>query len=445
MVIEPGTWDERARAALGLLLFLVLAWGIGRRRGPTPVPWKTVGYGLALQLGLALLLLHTPVGRMLFEGVNHGVDALLSFSKEGATFVFGSLVNNNVAVGQPAGDPLMGPVTNASGYAGIGALFAFRILPTIIFFSALSALAYHLGLLGWVVRGFSWLMRRTMFTSGAETLSAAANVFLGPVEAPLIVRPFIAGTTRSELMAIMAGGFANIATGVLAAYAAMLSGLVPDAAAHLLTASVISAPASLVVAKLMLPETEVSETAGKETIRIPKTDVNALDAVARGTMEGLQLSLTVGAMLIVFIAGVAMLNALLAQAGGLVGLKGITFQGTLGALMAPFTWLTGLSWREAQSVGQLVGLKTVLNEFLAYLSLSEQLRAAPGALSGRSAVIATYLLCNFANFGSVGITIGGIAALAPERRGDLCRLGLYALLGGLIASFVGACIVGVLL
>ncbi len=444
-VEQSGTLGQRAQALLGLAVFTLIAFGLGRLRRPgVGVPWRTVGWGLALQFLFALLVLNTVPGRWFFEAVNAGVVALLGFSEEGAKFVFGDLVKNNVPVGTPQGDPLMGPVTSPTAYAHTGAFFAFNVLPTIVFFSALSTLLYHSGIMQYVVGGMAWVMHRTMRTSGAETLASAANVFLGQTEAPLLVKPFIATATRSELMAIMVGGFANIASGVLAAYVGMLVGFVPDIAGHLLAASIISAPCSLVVAKLLLPETEKPETAGDVPFRVERSDANGVDAAARGALEGLHLSLNVGAMLIAFIALVALINALLGAAGRPFGAE-LSLQVLFGWVMAPFAWLMGVPWGDAPEVGSLLGIKTALNEFVAYLDLSVLLGKDPLFIAPRSVILAAYALCGFANFASVAIQIGGISGMAPNRRGDLSRLGLYAMLGGTISSFMTACVVGVLL
>ncbi len=441
-----ATSAQRVQSLFGLGFFLLITFAIGQIRRPRlPVAWRTVGWGLALQFVFALLVLNTAGGRWFFEAVNAGVVALLGFAETGARFVFGDLVKNNVPVGQPVGDPLMSPIAQPQAYAHTGAFFAFNVLPTIIFFSALSTLLYYIGIMQYVVGGLAWVMQRSMKTSGAETLSAAANIFLGQTEAPLLVKPFIAHATQSELMAIMVGGFANIASGVLAAYVGMLKGFIPDIAGHLLAASIISAPCSLVVAKLLLPESEKPETAGGVEFRIERTDANAVDAAARGALEGMHLALNVGAMLIAFIALVALFNTLLGSFGRAVGVPGLSFEQLLGYLMAPLAWLMGVPWQDARPIGSLLGIKTVLNEFLAYLDLAGQLSRNPGALEPRSVIIAIYALCGFANFGSVAIQIGGISGMAPERRGDLSRLGLYAMLGGTLSSFMTACVVGVLL
>ena len=444
----------RLQSLLGLIVFVAAAWGYGRvREGRRGVPWRVVGFGVGLQFALAVLVLDTRPGAAVFSGVNEGVLKLLEFARVGASFLFGNLaMGNNLPVGVPLdpANPGFSPLAAGGSFTNVGGFFAFNVLPTIIFFSSLLAVLYYTGVMNWVVGGLAWVLRRTMGTSGAETLSASANVFVGQTEAPLFVRPFLAAATNSELFAIMVGGFANIASGVLGVYAGLLSGVIDGAGGHLLAASLISAPAGLVVAKLMVPETEEPVTAGKDPIALERLDVNLIDAASRGALEGLHLSLNVGAMLIAFVALVALVNFLIAVAGGWVGVgtakDPLTLQAILGWLLAPVAWLCGVPWRESPEVGSLIGIKTVLNEFFGYLRMSDGLRAGGGNyLAPRSAVIAVYALCGFANFSSVAIQIGGIGALVPGRRKDLSRLGLAAMVGGTIASLMTACVVGVLL
>jgi concentrative nucleoside transporter, CNT family len=334
-------------------------------------------------------------------------------------------------------------------------VFAITVLPTIMFVSMLTAILYHLGVLTWIVHGLAWLMQKTMKTSGAETLSTAANIFVGQTEAPLIVRPFLAAATNSELMAIMVGGFANIATGVLVAYTEFLKDFIPNVGGHLALACFISAPATLVVAKLMMPEAEKPATTDVN-FKVERVDANLFDAATRGTSEGLALALNVGAMLITFTALVALLNALFGGATAWMGLgpvatvngvsvyQGITLEQLFGWLFAPLAWLTGIEWQYCTRVGSLMGIKTVLNEFLAYLQMGQSYRADSRFLSPRAGLLATYALCGFANFASIGIQIGGISVLAPNRRRDLSRIGLLAMIGGTIATLMGACVVGIL-
>lgn len=450
---EHGTVALKLQSLLGLGVFTLLAFALGRlRKNKEGVDGKklvaTVGFGLILQFVFAFLVLNTTFGAAGFRLANDGVNALLDFSKEGAKFVFGNLsLGNNVPAGPPVGGPgdMMGPVLKPTGVANVGAYFAFNVLPTIIFFSALSTLLYHTGILPLIVQSLAWVMQKTMRTSGAETLSSAANIFLGQTEAPLLVKPFIAGATNSELMAIMVGGFANIASGVLAAYVGMLRGFFPDIAGHLLAASLISAPASLVVAKLLLPETKIPETAGGVSFKVEKVDANAIDATARGALEGLSLTLNVGAVLIVFVAMVALIDALLKALGGALGVPGLSLESILGVIARPFAWLMGISWHDATQVGPLLGIKTALNEFVAYLQMQTLLTQNPNFVTPRAAIITAYALCGFANFSSIAIQIGGISGMAPTRRADLSRLGLMAMVGGTISSFMTACVVGILL
>ena len=432
----------RLRSLLGLLALTLLAWGLSVDR--SRIPWRVVLYGLGLQLLFALFILRTPVGAHVFDVLNDVVVALLGFTVEGARFLFGDLVYDNVpvAVGEAGSNAPLGEETRYVAHTG--AYIAFNVLPTIIFFSSLMTVLYYLGVMQWAVRGLAWVMQRTMRTSGAETLSAAGNIFVGQTEAPLLVKPFIRSMTMSELMAVMTGGFATVAGGVLAAYVGMLSPFFPGIAGHLLAASVMSAPAALVVAKLMYPEAEVPETSGRLSMDVEAPDVNVIDAASRGAQEGLRLALNVGAMLLAFIALIALVNAVVGWAGGLVGLEGLSLEGILGWLLAPLAWLMGVSWSEAATVGSLLGVKTVVNEFVAYLQLTEIL-GGQGSLSPRSAVITAYALSGFANFSSIAIQIGGIGGIAPSRRQDLSILGLRAMVGGAIAAFMTATVAGMIL
>lgn len=432
---------HRLRSLLGLLLIGFLAWAFSTDR--KQIPWRVVVWGLSLQFVFALFILKTPVGAEIFSFLNTVVVALLGFTEAGARFIFGDLVYNFVPVGE--GEPGMAPMAEGSGLvARTGAFFAFNVLPTIIFFSSLMTLLYHLGVMQMLVKGMAWIMQKTMKTSGAETLSAAGNIFVGQTEAPLLVKPFVERMTRSELMAVMTGGFATVAGGVLAAFVGMLVAYFPDIAGHLIAASVMSAPAALVMAKMMVPEDGVPET--RDTLGInPETpDVNAIDAAARGASEGLFLALNVGAMLLAFIALIAMGNALVGWGGGLVGFPDLTIEGILGAVLAPLAWFMGVPWADAPTVGSLMGVKTVLNEFVAYLQLS-QILGSGVALEPRSVIIATYALSGFANFSSIAIQIGGIGGIAPSRRQDLSQLGLRAMVAGSLAAFMTATIAGILI
>lgn len=431
----------RLRSLVGLATLLLIAWllSVDRRR----VPWRVVIWGTTLQILFALFILKTPVGAGFFDGVNRVVVALLGFTVDGAHFVFGNLVWNNVPVG--TGEVGQGAFQAVPGQvANTGAMFAFNVLPTIIFFSSLMTVLYHLGIMQLAVKGVAWVMQRTMRTSGAETLSAAGNIFVGQTEAPLLIKPFVDRMTQSELMAVMTGGFATVAGGVLAAYVGILLAYFPDIAGHLIAASVMSAPAALVVAKLMVPEDGVPETAGSLDISVERPDVNVIDAAARGASEGLFLALNVGAMLLAFIALIYLLNGLLGWATGLMGFEGITLEQILGYILAPLAWLMGVSWTDAPAVASLLGVKTVLNEFFAYFQLAGTL-GGPTGLEPRSIIIATYALSGFANFSSIAIQLGGIGGIAPSRRHDLSRLGLRAMIGGSIAAFMTATVAGMVL
>ncbi len=432
---------DRLRSVFGLLLIGVIAWGLSVNR--KAIPWRVVIWGLALQLGFALFILKTPVGTGIFAVLNTLVVALLGFTVEGARFIFGDLVFNTVPVGE--GEPGMVPMAETPGMvAQTGAFFAFNVLPTIIFFSSLMSLLYHVGIMQLLVRGVAWIMQRTMGTSGAETLSAAGNIFVGQTEAPLLVKPFVARMTQSELMAVMTGGFATVAGGVLAAFVGMLVMYFPDIAGHLIAASVMSAPAALVIAKIMVPEDGEPETRGGLAVDPEKRYVNAIDAAAGGAGEGLHLALNVGAMLLAFIALIAMINAGVGWIGGFLGAPDLSLQLLLGWTLAPLAFMMGVPWADAVTVGSLMGLKTVVNEFVAYLELSALL-AGGADLSPRSVIIATYALSGFANFSSIAIQIGGIGGIAPSRRSDLSRLGLRAMIAGSLAAFMTATIAGMLL
>jgi CNT family concentrative nucleoside transporter len=435
----------RLLSLLGTALLVLLAWLLSVNR--RAVDWRIVAWGIGLQLVFALLVLKTAPGAVFFEAVNRAFIGLLGFTQDGARFVFGNLVENNVPVGGPLRGPAEGaPVASdaVAGWAHTGAYFAFTVLPTIIFFSALMALLYHLRVLQVVVRFFAWIMRRTMRTSGAETLAASANIFVGQTEAPLMVRPFLSTMTRSELLCLMAAGFANTAGGVMAAYVGMLSPYFPQIAGHLLAATIMSAPAALAFSKIMLPETEEPVTKGDAKVEVESPDVNVVDATTRGASEGLTLAFNVGAMLIAFTALIFLLNAGVAWLGSAFGLEGLTLQRILGWLLAPVALAMGVPPADAFEVGSLMGIKTVLNEFFAYLQLAGELQGGSD-LSPRSVIIATYALSGFANFASIGIQIGGIGALAPERRHDLSQLGLRAMVAGSFASFQTATIAGMLI
>ncbi|MGF1509201.1 MAG: NupC/NupG family nucleoside CNT transporter [Myxococcota bacterium] len=451
---DPSTWFDRMRSGLGIVLIVGLAWLVSsdRRR----VDWRLVSIGLSLQIMLAVLVL-SPLGQLTFGAVNDGVKGLLAFSNEGATFVFGRLADSySLPVGGsvvPTPTPpteawlesarrapvAVGPGTT-SGFVEVGAWIAFNVLPTIVFFSSLMAVLYHVGIMPRIIVAIAWAMRRTLRTGGAETLSAAGNIFVGQTEAPLLIRPFLQTMTRSELMAIMTAGFATVAGGVMVAYVQMLQPMFPNIAGHLLSASLMSAPAALVLAKIMVPESEdqVTDTSASD---LKSTDTNIIDAAARGAGEGLQLALNVGAMLIAFVALVALLNGALGALGGVFGLPELSLQKLLGWILAPFAYFLGVPWADAAEIGSLLGVKTVINEFVAYAQLSA---ISPDLTSARSGLIAVYALCGFANLGSIGIQLGGIGPLCPARRPDLAQLALRAMIAGNLAACMTGAVIGVL-
>lgn len=441
--VPHGTPAQRLQSLVGLFAFLAIAYILGRWRGHRILPSRrTIAWGLALQFLFGAIVVYNRTFLVL---INDVVDALLGFTREGAKMVFGNLIWNNIPVGAPGAYPPMDPLLSTTHYANVGAYFAFFVLPTIIFFAALTAVLYHIGIMQYVVQGLAWVMSKTMGTSGAETLSSAANIFVGQTEAPLMVKPFLAAATRSELMAIMVGGFANIASGVLGLYTIWLKPYVPDAAGHLAAACFITAPGSLLIAKLLHPEISRPETAAGVKFKIERIDANLIDAATRGTTEGLSLALNVAAMLITFTALVALTNAILGWATGFVGFPGLTLQVLLGYVFRPLAWLTGISWEESKNAGSLLGIKTVLNELIAYSQMKDALAADPAYLSPRARLLTTYALCGFANLASVGIQVGGISSLAPTRRHDLSKIGLLAMIGGALSSLIAASIIGILI
>jgi CNT family concentrative nucleoside transporter len=409
------------QSAFGLIVLTALAWGMSENRRSVPV--KPVLIGLGLQLAVAALLLKLPPSKQVFFALNRAFLALEEATTAGTRFVFGYLGG--------------GPLPFAETQPGASFVLAFKALPLVLVMSALSALLFYWRVLPAVVRGFSWVLRKTMGIGGAVGVSAAANVFVGMVEAPLLVRPYLRDMTRSELFTVMTCGMATIAGTVLALYAAILGGVIPDAIGHILTASLISAPAAITVAKLMVPETE-EVTAGDLTP--PQHYSSSMDAVTKGTVDGITLLLNIVALLIVLVALVSLANQILGLLPDIGG-EAITLQRILGLVMAPIVWLMGIPWSEAQTAGALMGTKTILNEFLAYLELAG---LPEGALSERSRLILTYSLCGFANFGSLGIMIGGMGAMAPERKTEIVGLGLKSIVGGTLATCMTGAVVGML-
>ncbi|WP_425154122.1 NupC/NupG family nucleoside CNT transporter [Candidatus Palauibacter sp.] len=428
--IDEPFLSRLLRGLLGLAFLLTTVWACSAHR--RSIRWPLVAKGLGLQIVFALLVLKTGLGRGFFGGVNDVFVALIGYTNAGSRFLFGSLVDFATPVEGGAG-----------GLVNIGATFAFSVLPTIIFFSSLMALAYHLGLMQRVVRRVAWAMQRTLGTSGAETTSAAGNIFVGQTEAPLLIRPFVDRMTKSELNTVMTGGFATVAGGALAAYVAMLVGVFPDIAGHLLAASIMAAPGGIVVSKMLMPETDEPVTRGTLDIALPRTHANVIDAAAGGAGDGLKLALNVGAMLLAFLALIALGNGLLGWVTGLFGVEGITLERIFGWIFAPVAWMIGVPWADAVEVGTLFGVKMVANEFLAFTNLGAGL-AGDLQLSNKSLIICTYALTGFANFSSIAIQIGGIGGIAPSRRADLSKLGLRAMLGGTAATWMTATLAGVL-
>ena len=442
---------ERAVSAMGLVALIGAAWLISEDR--RAFPWRVVLWGLALLLGTGAMVLSPQAQAFFFVYVDSGVRRLLSFSEAGADFTFQSVAPHKIADADGNLQFIAGHISPPVK------TFAFWILPSIIFFSSLMSVTYHLGLMQHVVRGLAFAMQRTMKTSGAETLACAANIFLGQTEAPLVVKPFIAKMTRSELFCVMLGGFANTAGGVLAAYVGFLRDI-PGIAGHLVTCSILSAPATMIIAKVMLPEKEVPVTGSNLHIPDQKLDGNVMEAAARGATEGMSLAINVAAMLIAFVGLMAMVDwslGLLPVAlcdgrpamGWAAGMGGagcgpITLSWAMGLLFTPVAFAMGVPWAECGRVGTLLGEKLVLTEFIAYVHLG-QIQASAEPLSPRAALIASYALCGFANFASVGIQLGGIGAMAPERMRDLSGIAMRAMIGGSIATFLCACVAGILL
>jgi len=428
--------ESLGRGLLGLSFLVLVGFLLSSNR--RRIDWRLVGTGLLLQVVFAVLVLKVDRVAQSFDWLSQQVVTFLNFSEKGAEFLFGGLVNNQ----------------DTFGY-----IFAFKVLPTVVFFSAFTSVLYYFGIIQRVIKVFAWIMSRTMRLSGAESLAAAANIFIGQTEAPLVVKPYLDKMTKSELMCLMVGGMATIAGGVLAAYIAFLGGSSEAEkiyfAKHLLTASIMSAPAAIVIAKMLYPETETVD----RTLDVSREKIgtNVLDAIARGTTDGLKLAINVGAMLLVFTALIAVFNWITVDwIGGPTGLNeqinqqtagrytGLSLQYILGNLFAPVAWIIGVPAADIISVGQLLGEKTILNEFFAYASLSD-LKNSGLLTSNRSIVIATYSLCGFANFASIGIQIGGIGGLAPSQQSNLAKFGIKALIGGTIAALMTATIAGMLI
>ncbi len=402
----------RLMSVVGLLSMIFISFLFSSDR--KAIKWKTVISGVLLQVFLGLIILKLPWGQQIFEFARELFTGILNYTNEGAAFVFGDLTK----------------------VSRVGFVFATMVLPTIIFMSSLMSILYHIGAMQVVINLVAKVMVKVMGTSGAESLSCAANIFAGQTEAPLVVKPYISNMTKSELLAMMTGGMATVAGGVLAAYV----GFGIDAG-HLLAASVMAAPAALVLAKLFIPETEVSHTVGVVKLKVEKIYSNIIEAAAAGAAEGLKLAVNVGAMLLAFIALIALVNGMLGWATGLVGLEGITLEKISGYLFAPVAFIIGIPWDDCINFGSLLGKKIILNEFVAYLDLKMMIEQ--NTMSPRAITMATYALCGFANFSSIAIQVGGIGTLAPDRRSDLAKLGMKCLAGGMMAGLMTASIAGI--
>jgi len=402
----------RFTGILGIAVILGLAWLFSTDR--KAIKLKTIAWGLGLQIVLGIFVLRVKSGQIIFQTLGNGAKHLLDFSYIGSTFVFGELGKSD---------------------SNLGLIFAFQVLPTIIFIAAFFAVLYYLGIMQLIIRAAAWLMTKIMGASGAESLNVAASIFMGQTEAPLTIRPFLAKLTKSELMTVMTSGMAHISGGMMAAYIAV-GGADPK---NLLTAVIMTAPGTLLMAKMLVPETEQALTAGRVEMPPAEKESNILSAIARGTVDGLHLALNVGAMLIVFLALLALLNAMMGWVHIHISWFPYSLQQVLGWVFAPIAWLIGVPWHDAASIGNLLGLRMVTNEFVAFRDLGPM----KGSLDPRTFAIATFALCGFANFSSIGIQIGGIGALAPERRQDLAKLGIRAMLAGTAANLLSAAIVGI--
>ena len=416
---------DRFIGVFGILAILGIAYLLSNNK--KNIDKKIIFWGLSLQIFFALIILKVPGGKWIFNSIDIVIKKILDFSVEGSKFLFGNLANKDL-------------FWQTETWPGFGFQFAFLVLPTVIFFSSIMSVLYHFGIMQKIIKFISKIMQKTMGTSGAETTSISANIFVGQTEAPLVIRPFINKMTNSELMAVMTGGFSTVAGGVMAAYVLMLSNAIPGIAGHLMAASIMSAPAALVIAKIIYPETSTPETA-KENIELSKVsdEGNFLEALGNGASDGMKLAINIAAMLIAFISVIALFNWLL----GLVSFGGTTLsiELILGYLFMPLAFLMGAPWSESQILGSLMGQKLVLTEFIAYGNLA----ALGDNISVRTATIAAYALCGFANFASIGIQLGGIGSIAPERKKDLSKLVVKAMLGGALASWLTATIAGILI
>lgn len=412
---------ERFISLIGI--FGLIGIGLIFSKNRKAINYRTVLIGIGIQFFFALFVLKFPPGRQFFQFMNDVIIKVVSFSDEGAKFIFGSLINNQ----------------------SLGFIFAFQVLPTIIFFSALMGVLYYLGVMQKIVLFFARIMSRFMGTSGAESLSASANIFVGQTEAPLVIRPYISEMTMSELMAVMTGGMATIAGSVMAAYVGILKGYMPNIAGHLLAASIMSAPAALVFSKILVPETQQPKTKGIVKMHVEINDANIIDAAANGATTGMTLALNVAACLVAFMALLALANYITGYAGSIFHYPSLTIEKILSWVFYPIAWMMGVPVADIPNVANWMGQKTVLNEFVAYFNMAEFLKNNPGVVSERAVILSSYALCGFSNFLSIAIQIGGIGGIAPNRRHDLAKLGLYAVLGGSLACFMTAAIAGLLI
>ncbi len=403
----------RFTGLLGIIAIMVVAWLLSRHK--RQIKLRIIVWGLGLQFGFALIVLKTDAGK-LFQAASVGVTAMLGYAEYGSAFVFGD------TLGKSSGS--------------LGTIFAFQVLPIIIFIASFFSILYYLGIMQWIVKAFAIAMQRIMGASGAESLNVAASIFMGQTEAPLTIRPFIAGLTESELFTIMVSGMAHVSGAVMAAYVKFAHVEIQ----HLLTAVIMTAPATIMLAKIFQPEVGIPATAGKVEVKLEKTAVNVIDAAAQGAGDGIQLCLNIAAMLIAFLALIALANGLLGWVHGLAGWVPDSLQKIFGIVFAPVAWLLGVSWKDSAAIGNLLGTRLVLNEFIAFIDLG----TIKNQLDPRSFTIATYALCGFANFSSIAMQVGGIGALAPSRRSDLARLGMRAVAAGTMANFMSACIAGIL-
>ena len=410
------------QGVIGIVGLIVLAWAISENR--RVFPWRTAVVGLAVQFGLALLLLKLPRSQIVFVWISNGVSALVRATEAGTSFVFGFIGG--------------GPLPFEETFPGASFVFAFRSLPLVVVIGALSAILYHYRILPWVVRGFAWVLSKTLNIGGATSFATAANVFVGMVEAPLLVRPYLERMSRSELFIVMTGGMATVAGTVFALYVTLLEGIIPDPAGHVLTASIISAPAAIMIALILVPRT--GEEVNDATIKFERIYENGADALTRGTLDGLRLLAYIIGMLIVLVAFVELANIILNLLPLIAG-EPLTLQRILGWILSPVVWALGVPWAESVTAGQLLGTKVILNELVAFIQLSQ---LAPGSLSERSALIMAYSICGFANFASLGIMIGGIGAIVPERRLEIANLGLKSVLAGTMATCMTGAIAGLL-